>query len=102
MSKFDQWFKSNPWMGFIAFSLSYYVWIPLVLPASIMNMFGGFLFAQYYGRVKGFFLCILAIWLSHPFAALLTFLIARYLFKEYIKSRVIDKFKVFRAIDASL
>ena len=102
MGQFDKWFKMNPWLGFLAFSCAYYVWIPMVLPSSIMNMFGGFLFAQYYGKVRGFFLCVAAIWMSHPLAALLTFLMARYLFKDFIKERVIDRFRVFRAIDQSL
>lgn len=101
MEAFDGWFKKHPYAGFFAFSLSYFIWVPIMLPSSIMTMFGGFIFAQYYGKVLGFFICIAAIWLTHPIAALLTFLMARYFLRGFITENVINKVRVFKAIDRS-
>lgn len=101
MTTFDNWFKVHPYSGFLAFSLSYFIWVPIMLPSSVMTIFGGFIFAQYYGKVVGALICILAIWLSHPGAALLTFLLARHFLRDFITENVINKVRVFKAVDRS-
>ena len=84
ISPFNEWFKEHPVYGFMAFSGLYLIWIPTTLPASIMTLSGGYIFSSMYGKVKGYLLCALAIWIGHPPSALLTFLIGRYFLKTYI------------------
>jgi len=42
---------------------------------------------------------MLAIWLSHPVAALLTFCIGRHFLQDYIRTHMIDKIRVVKAMD---
>lgn len=99
---FNKWFQKNPVQGFFAFGSIYLIWVPLTLPSSIMTLAGGFIFCQHFGPIKGYFLCMLAIWLFHPIAAVLAFMIGRYFLHDYLHKNVIQKIRIFDAIDRSL
>lgn len=101
MIHFSDWFKLNPYKGFFAFSFTYYLWVPTTLPSTLMTLFGGFIFSHHYGKLAGYGICMLAIWMSHPLAALLTFTMARCCLKSFIRRTIIDKIRVFKAVDKS-
>ena len=83
------------------FSFLYYVWVPLTLPSTLMTLFGSFVFAKMYGPYRGFVVTVLAIWLSHPLAALGTFLMARCCLQTYIRNKMINRIRVFKAMDSA-
>lgn len=54
-----------------------------------------------YGGLLGFMLAMLAILVGEPIATLITFMIGRYLLKDYIRKNVIKQVRLFEAIDRS-
>jgi len=99
---YDKWFKENPFMGFITYSLSFIIYVPLLLPTSLLTAVGGFIFTRNFGSVQGFFLSWLAIFITHPLGALIAFLMSKYLIGSCIKDNVIDKIRIFQAIDQAI
>ena len=86
---FEEWFREYPIKGFVAFTTLYIIWVPLTLPSSMMTLAGGYIFSSFYGKVKGYCLCALAIWIGHPPSALLTFLLGRFWLKRFIQDNLI-------------
>ena len=88
--------------GFIAFASVYIVWVPFTLPSCIVTLVGGYIFADSFGAFKGYFLCLLAIWIGHPPAAFFTLMMGRYCFRDYIQRNLITKLRIFEAVDRSI
>ena len=81
---FDEWFQSNPVLGFFGFISMYFIWVPFNLPNTILSLLGGYMFSKMYGAVLGFFICIFAMYLGFHSAAILTFQIGR----KYLKNTI--------------
>lgn len=102
MKAYDSWFKQNPVAGFFSYSLIFIVWIPLLLPASLLSIVGGFIFTRNFGTIKGFFLCYLAICLTHPLGALVAFYMSKYLLKSFIQTNILNRIRIFQAVDRAI
>ena len=81
---FNDWFQANPISGFFVFAGLYLICVPLAIPSTILTLAGGTIFSLAFGKVKGYFLCLMAIFLGHPPAAMIAFAIGRYLLKSFI------------------
>jgi uncharacterized membrane protein YdjX (TVP38/TMEM64 family) len=99
---FNDWFSANRIKGFFAFSGLYILFVPLSVPSSILTLAGGTIFQLAYGKLKGFFLCLLAIYVGHPPAASIAYFIGRFCMKDFIQKNVITQLRVFEAIDRSI
>ena len=95
------WLKTNPYTGTLLFSSLYFLWVPLMLPSSFLSIFGGYIFSHIFGPTKGFLVCWLAINLGHPLAGLMTFYISRHCMKNFVRKNLINRIRVFNAIDRS-
>ena len=63
--------------------------VPLTIPSTIMTLAGGVIFSNAYGKVKGYFICVVAIWIGHPPAAITAYFIGKYCLREFIRKNVI-------------
>ena len=78
------------------------VWVPFTLPSFVVTLVGGYVFADSFGPLKGFFICLAGIILGHPPAAVLTMMLGRFCFRDYIQTNLITKLRIFDAIDRSI
>ena len=99
---FNDWFETNPTAGFFCFAALYMVIVPLTIPSTIMTLAGGVIFSNAYGKLKGYFICALAIWIGHPPAAITAYFLGKYCLRDFIRKNVIKQLRVFEAIDKSI
>jgi len=89
-NEFYAWFNSlSPQAGFFLYSSMFLIFVPLALPTLLLTILGGFIFSMKYGPALGFVLAMMAILIGEPIATLITFMIGRYLLKDYIRKNVI-------------
>ena len=86
---FNDWFQENPTKGFFAFSSLYLLFVPIGVPSTILTLAGGTIFQMAHGKVKGFFICLAAIYLGHPPAACIAYLLGKTCLKNFIQKNVI-------------
>ena len=99
VTSYIDWFKLHPYQGFIYYTLVFFIWFPLMLPPIVLVSTAGWTFAQTFGSVKGYFLCVLATTLGYTPGCLFTFMLGKYCFHDYIQKNVIGKIRIFKAID---
>ena len=76
--------------------------VPLTIPSSIVTLAGGTIFSLAYGKSKGYFICMAAIWLGHPPAAIFAYFMGRLCLRSFIRKHLITKLRIFEAIDKSI
>lgn len=100
--EFLQWVEENPTIGVLAFIGVYVVATVLFIPGSVLTLGSGFIFAKVFGLGIGVLLATLAVFVGASLGAIISFLLGRYLMREFIEKNLSHKYPVFQAIDSAL
>jgi uncharacterized membrane protein YdjX (TVP38/TMEM64 family) len=81
--------------------LVYAVATVLFIPASILTLGAGFVFAAAFGLGGGIVLGVVSVFIGASIGAILSFLLGRYLLRDFV-STLIKKYTLFEALDSAL
>ena len=101
VTSFLEWIEENPGPGVFAFILVYFGATVLFIPGSILTLGAGFVFANAFGLGLGLLLGTLAVFVGASSGAMVSFLLARYLFRDCM-GWLTKKYVVFAALDSAL
>jgi uncharacterized membrane protein YdjX (TVP38/TMEM64 family) len=82
-------------------SLVYFVATVLFIPASILTLGAGFVFAAAFGLGGGIILGTISVFVGASLGAIAAFLLGRYLLRDCVQ-RLTKKYTIFEALDAAL
>lgn len=98
---FLEWVEDNPTEGVFAFIGVYMISTVLFIPGSLLTLGAGFVFSNAFGLGVGVLLGVTAVFFGASAGALISFLLGRYLFRDWA-IRFAKKFPIFEAIDTAL
>eukprot|EP00540_Astrosyne_radiata_P010624 CAMPEP_0116835700 /NCGR_PEP_ID=MMETSP0418-20121206/7690_1 /TAXON_ID=1158023 /ORGANISM="Astrosyne radiata, Strain 13vi08-1A" /LENGTH=407 /DNA_ID=CAMNT_0004465395 /DNA_START=48 /DNA_END=1271 /DNA_ORIENTATION=- len=101
IESFLDWIEDNPIPGFFAFMVVYFVATVLFVPGSILTLGSGFVFANSFGLGPGVLLGSLSVFLGASAGATVSFLLGRYLLRQWVK-KLTKKYAIFEALDVAL
>jgi uncharacterized membrane protein YdjX (TVP38/TMEM64 family) len=101
IDSFLAWIEANPAPGFFVFMIVYFVATILFVPGSILTLGAGFVFANAFGLGVGVLLGALSVFFGASAGAILSFLLGRYLLRDWVKT-LTKKYAIFEALDAAL
>jgi uncharacterized membrane protein YdjX (TVP38/TMEM64 family) len=79
----------------------YFLATVLFIPASLLTLGAGFVFASAFGLGGGIALATLAVFIGACLGAIASFLLGRYLLRDFVQ-RLTKKYTIFKALDAAL
>jgi uncharacterized membrane protein YdjX (TVP38/TMEM64 family) len=82
-------------------SLVYFVATVLFIPASILTLGAGFVFAAAFGLGGGIILGTISVFVGASLGAIASFLLGRYLLRDFVQ-KLTKKYTIFEALDAAL
>lgn len=101
VNSFLEWIEDNPAPGVFAFVLVYFAATVLFVPGSILTLGAGFVFANAFGLGPGLLLGSIAVFVGASGGALVSFLLARYLLRDWVGG-LTKKYAIFAALDSAL
>jgi len=102
MDSFLEWVERSPTAGVFAFIGVYFIATVLFVPGSILTLGSGFVFANTFGLGWGVVLATLAVFVGASTGSIASFLVGRYLLREWVEAKLSKKFSIFGAVDAAL
>jgi len=98
LESFLEWFEDNPGPGLVAFIFVYFAATVFFIPGSILTLGAGFVFANAFGLGLGLLLGTLAVFVGASLGAIVAFLLARYLLRDWVGGMT-KKYVLFEALD---
>jgi uncharacterized membrane protein YdjX (TVP38/TMEM64 family) len=91
------------WLTFLLYLLYlvYAVATVLFIPASILTLGAGFVFAAAFGLGGGIALGVVSVFVGASIGAIASFLLGRYLLRDFVQS-LVKKYTLFEALDSAL
>jgi len=96
---FLEWIETNLVAGMFAFMGIYFLATVLFMPASILTLAGGFVFGKAAGLGPGVALVSAAVFAAASLGAIASFLLGRYLMKDLVGRKLVQKYPVVQALD---
>lgn len=96
---FLQWIESNLLAGVFAFVAVYFVATVLFVPGSILTLGSGFVFGKAVGLGPGVAMATAAVFIGASLGAIVAFLLGRYLLKDWVGRRLVEKYPIIKALD---
>jgi len=96
---FLQWIETNLVAGVFAFMGVYFVATVAFMPGSILTLGSGFVFGKAVGLGPGVALATVAVFVGASLGAIAAFLLGRYLLKDWVGSRLVEKYPTIKALD---
>ena len=87
VSAFLEWIESNVIAGVFAFMGVYFVATVLFIPGSVLTLGGGFVFGKALGLGQGIALASSAVFIGASLGAIASFLLGRYLLRDWVTRR---------------
>ncbi|EEC48922.1 predicted protein [Phaeodactylum tricornutum CCAP 1055/1] len=101
-ASFFTWIESHPFLGVLAVILVYTAATICFVPGSVLTIGTGFAFRSAFDDFgKGLALSSLAVFVGASCGSVCSFLLGRYLFREWVV-RLASSYPIFRAIDRAL
>ncbi|KAL3771358.1 hypothetical protein ACHAW5_000067 [Stephanodiscus triporus] len=91
---FLEWIESNIFAGVFAFMGVYFVATVAFVPGSILTLGSGFVFGGAVGLGPGIALAAISVFVGASLGA-----IARYLLRDWVGSRLVEKYPIVKALD---
>lgn len=98
---FLQWIQTNVVAGAFAFMAVYFVATVAFVPGSILTLGGGFVFGKAMGLGPGVALASAAVFVGASLGAIASFLLGRYLLRDWVSEKLVEKYPVVSALDAA-
>lgn len=95
------WIEANPKPGFLLSIGIYFISTILFIPVSILALGSAFVFAKEFGLTLGVFLTTLAVYIGASTGAMVSFLLGRYLFRDYVH-RMAARHTILQALDSAM
>ncbi|EJK65235.1 hypothetical protein THAOC_13931 [Thalassiosira oceanica] len=102
VSAFLEWIESNVIAGVFAFMGVYFVATVLFVPGSVLTLGGGFVFGKALGLGRGVALASSAVFIGASLGAIASFLLGRYLLRDWVTERLFKKYKIMTALGSAL
>jgi uncharacterized membrane protein YdjX (TVP38/TMEM64 family) len=102
VTSFLAWTEEHPGPGVFAFILVYLAATVLFVPGLILTLGAGFVFANAFGLGLGLLLGSLAVFVGASAGAIVSFLVARYILRDWVVRGLTKKYVIFAALDSAL
>jgi uncharacterized membrane protein YdjX (TVP38/TMEM64 family) len=102
LQPFFLWFIDHFYLGFLIYLGIYAFFKAFMLPTSVLVLGISLVYGHAYGPLKGFFVALPLILMSAALGALLAFTMGRIFLKNYIKKYLLQKIKMFEAVDLAI
>jgi len=96
---FLEWVQDNLVAGVFAFMGVYFVATVCFIPGSILTLGSGFIFGKAIGVGPGVALATLAVFVGASLGAIVSFLIGRYVLRDWVMKRLVEKYPIIQALD---
>mmetsp|Transcript_23045 Transcript_23045/g.39427 ORF Transcript_23045/g.39427 Transcript_23045/m.39427 type:complete len:299 (-) Transcript_23045:33-929(-) len=96
---FLEWIESNLIAGVFAFMGVYFLATILFIPGSILTLGSGFVFGKAVGLGPGVVLATAAVFVGASLGSIASFLIGRYLLREWVQRKLVGKYPIIKALD---
>jgi len=96
---FLEWIETNLVAGTFAFMGVYFVATVAFIPGSILTLGSGFVFGKAVGLGPGVALAAVAVFVGASLGAIVSFLLGRYLLKDWVMNKLVGKYPVLKALD---
>jgi len=96
---FLEWIEDNLVAGVFAFMGVYFVATVCFIPGSILTLGSGFIFGKAIGLGPGVALATLAVFVGASLGAIVSFLIGRYVLRDWVMKRLVEKYPIIQALD---
>lgn len=96
---FLEWIETNLVAGVFAFMGVYFVATVAFMPGSILTLGSGFVFGKAVGLGPGVALAAVAVFVGASLGAIVSFLLGRYLLKEWVGRKLVEKYPIIKALD---
>lgn len=96
---FLEWVQDNLVAGVFAFMGVYFVATVCFIPGSILTLGSGFIFGKAIGLGPGVALATLAVFVGASLGAIVSFLIGRYVLRDWVMKRLVEKYPIIQALD---
>ena len=96
---FLEWIETNIVAGTFAFMLVYFLATIAFVPGSILTLGSGFVFGKAVGLGPGVALATGAVFVGASLGAIVSFLLGRYLLKDWVSNKLVEKYPIIKALD---
>jgi len=96
---FLEWIETNLVAGVFAFMGVYFVATVLFIPGSILTLGSGFVFGKAVGLGPGVALATAAVFVGASLGATVSFLLGRYLLRDWVGRKLVGKYPIIKALD---
>ncbi|KAL9181835.1 hypothetical protein ACHAXT_012178 [Thalassiosira profunda] len=99
---FLEWIEDNILAGVFAFMGVYFVATVCFVPGSILTLGSGFVFGKAVGLGPGVALATAAVFVGASLGAIASFLLGRYLLRDWVGRKLVEKYSIVKALDEAL
>lgn len=100
-TSFLTWIETHVVAGVFAFMGVYFVATVAFVPGSILTLGGGFVFGKALGLGPGVALASAAVFVGASLGAIASFLLGRYLLRDWVVRTLVKKYPVIKALDVA-
>jgi len=102
MGTFLEWVENNPVKGVFGVIFAYFVSTILFIPGSILTLGTGYIFANAFGLSWGVLIGSISVFVGAMTGESASFLLGRYLLRDWVEKNLAKKYAIFEALDAAL
>ncbi|KAL7543981.1 hypothetical protein ACHAXR_013461 [Thalassiosira sp. AJA248-18] len=96
---FLEWIETNLVAGVFAFMGVYFIATVAFMPGSILTLGSGFVFGKAVGLGPGVALAAAAVFVGASCGAIVSFLLGRYLLRDWVGRKLVEKYPIIKALD---
>jgi uncharacterized membrane protein YdjX (TVP38/TMEM64 family) len=100
--EFLTWIESNLVAGVFAFIGVYFIATVCFVPGALLTLGSGFVFGSAVGVGFGVVLASLSVFVGAALGSISAFLLGRYLMRDCVRNRLVQKYPVIEAVDEAL
>ena len=99
---FLEWFQENLYQGIFLYTAIYTFMVIVFIPTTFLTYGGALAFTKAVGPTYAFFITTVLVVFSNQLGGIVSFVLARFFMRRWIRRKLTRRVKLFRAIDMGL
>lgn len=101
MRPFFEWISNHTLIGYILYTLLVAAALPILFPSTLLLLAAAFSFSQAIGYWPSFVLTTLFSFVGELLGCTISFLVARYCCRKWLRKCLVNRYETLRALDAA-